>query len=214
MGQFFNCFDFFCVEKRRRGAPKKESTIAKEKRLIELKDQIIKDGIISSGDDIFKALAKEFSNKTETVSDQAMYLLATRLFSAEIKKPTFKPDEAIDLYENEKYEHTVNLNIENDDLIQSFVETNAYLRGLRSYMRELITKFSYYTCDWHFDVCCSKENVIFCAGKCTECSGKVFITSNSDRSELEILLKGFNKNIVHKKNRIQLAHIKSLLKIC
>lgn len=119
-------------------------------------------------------------------------LQAKRLFSDEVAPPKYKADEAFDLYSSEDYEHSVNINVKEDDRVQNFVESNAYLRGIRSYFRLIIVKYSHFTCNFHFDVCCSKGSSILCAGKCTnpECSGKVFITSNGDRSVLTISLKG------------------------
>lgn len=177
------------VIKRRRGAPKKATSLSREATLKKCKDQLVKDGnLISSGEEIFFKIGKHFN-----VSSQTIYLQAKRMFSREIASPKYKPTERIEALElSEEYDHKVAVNVKEDDLIQSFVESNAYVRGLRSYLRLMIMKYSYFTCDWHFDVCCSRENTILCSGKCSnpECSGKVFITSNEDRSILHISLKG------------------------
>lgn len=203
------------VEKRKRGAPKRAESLKREDELKKYANKLVQNGkLVSSGEEIYEMLGKKFG-----VTSQTIYLQSKRLFQTRIEQTKYKGDEAIDTYQSLDYEHTFDLNVKDDDLVKRFVETNAYLRGIRSYFRVIIVQYSYFTCHWHFDVCCSKEHTIFCAGSCTHpgCSGQVFITSNKDRSILNIKLKGFTKNIVHvKKSRTTGAHkdrIEQLLKV-
>lgn len=101
--------------------------------------------------------------------------------------------------ESQDYDQTFTLRIDGIDIIQQFLETQVYIRGVRSFLRLIIWHFSKYTCTWHFDVCVVRQNELVCKGTCNDrkCNAKAFLSTEEDRSILRIILKNFNDAIVH-----------------
>lgn len=178
---------------KQRGAPKKAETVQREETLEEYRDKILINGrILPSKDIIYEELAAKFD-----VEPQVMYLLAKRLFK---QQPIYKAeidDESV-YCEDEDYDMQFSLDIEGDEFIQNYTESAAYLRGIRSYLRDIIQRVSVYPCCWHFTLFSSRENEIIVRGRCTEkCKAKVFLTTAKSRKVLNVTLKDFNPNTKH-----------------
>lgn len=185
--------------KKRRGAPKRKVSLQREKLFNKYRAKlIINNNLLPSSHNIYRKLA----SKLNVSSSQTVYLHVKRFFGIQTNQKSGDVDMFAD--DSEEDDHVFSLNIEHDDLIQQFIRSNAYLRGIRSYFRMIIWSCSNYNCDWHFDIVCSKQNQIICKGKCTnvDCTAQVSMNTDNDRRTLRIRLKNFNSNIEHTKKSL------------
>lgn len=124
------------------GRPKQKETLKRE-LLEKYRSKFINNGkLVSSTAQIYIAMSKLLKVK----DSQTIYLHASGYFEKQRPPENYRSDDGV--YENSgDYDQTYTLHIENDDLISKFIETNAYIRGLCSYLRFIIWEFTKYSCD-------------------------------------------------------------------
>lgn len=161
---------------------------------------LIDNEVAASNSIIYKKIAAILKIKDHMV----VYHCAKRFFEQKPKK--YRKEKEFDICDVfDDYEHAFSLDIGEMDLIKQFTDSNtdnsrnAYKRGLRSLFREIIWKFTGYICCWQFNILKVLQNEIICSGTCknTDCSGKVSLTTEKDRTMLRICVKGFNMNAIH-----------------
>lgn len=207
------CLNIVClgkILKKKRGAPKSERSLQKELLFEKYRSKlIVNKKLLPSNHEIYQKIA----SKLEVKSKQTIYLHVKRYFGV-IATNEHSKDLSSD--DSEEDDHVFNLNIENDEFIQKYMQTNAYLRGIRSYFRMIIWSCSRYNCYWNFNVFCLKDDQIICSGICKDpgCPGKVSLNTNNGRRILRICLKNYNPNIVHtKKSYTTGAHKERIQKL-
>lgn len=178
---------------------------------------LIDNEIVASNSIIYKKIATNLNIKDHMV----IYHCAKRFFEPKPKK--YKKESEFNICDVlDDYEHSFSLDIGEMDLFKQFSDCNtdnnrnAYKRGLRSLFREVIWKFTGYTCCWQFNILKVLQNEIICSGLCknADCKAKVSITTEKNRTMLRICAKGFNVNAVHiEKSHTTGAHKERIDKI-
>lgn len=159
-------------------------------------------GKIFFGGKLAKSISQiyiDISKELNIRSPQMVYLQARRYFGLDGMTSKYDCDDCETFEESQDYDQTFTLRIDEIDIIKQFLETQVYIRGVRSFLRLIIWNFSKYTCTWQFDVCAVRQNELVCTGTCNDrkCGAKVFISTEQERSILRITLKNFNDGIVH-----------------
>lgn len=150
-----------------------------------------------SSSSIYKEIGKK-----NGVDSQCVYLNAKRYFA---KKSIFPPrsskDETCeDLFEEfGERDNFFSSNIKGIDLFEKFQQNTAYLKGVRSLLREIVWKFTKICCCWQFYKLQVVQNEILCYGKCKnlKCQATIFINTIHERMILQISVKNINLNVVH-----------------
>lgn len=115
---------------------------AKRKKLRKIQRKlIVNNRLLPSHSKIYEKIATKLKIK----DTQTVYLHVERFFGVKAKEAS-NEEEGDEEDADPADEHIFTLNVEEDDLVQSYIEHKAYLRDIRSYFRMIIWPCSNYKC--------------------------------------------------------------------
>lgn len=174
---------------------------------------IVNGCLVRSNSQIFIETAEEFNIK----NPQTIYLNAKRFYdrSGILKpKPKYKADDESD-YDFD-CDMAFKVDIGSDSFLKNYIENKQYLKGARSFLRQLVWSLTKFPCNWQFKHLKFIKEELVCLASCTECKGNLSITTTNDRCSVSIATRNIDPNKKHAKKSLVTGeykeHVQSILK--
>lgn len=145
---------------------------------------------------IFKEIAENYGIKDhKTVYHQAKRFY-TRHGLLNVKNATQEDEFDLNDFDSDQ---TFSINIGHDTFLQDYIDSKEYMRGARSFLRQMVFQLTKFPCNWRFSHLKFLSGVLVAQANCTECKGGLSITSDDDRKKLRISTSNIRPNTEHLK---------------